>query len=153
MLISSLILMFLQVQDSAPLKPPSEFEIITNYQLKTKPAPENTKIVFDEGKEKMETGSDLLPYLTIQIKVKRWKGFVEQIKIVDAMGKTRLKKKVTDSGIYDLDMGYVDDMKDGVTSGKFFIHFLEGKKIIEQITISVEEDGTFLVNNEKRGKF
>jgi hypothetical protein len=44
-------------------------------------------------------------------------------------------------------------MKDGVTSGTFNINFMERKKIIETITLTVEPDGTFKVNGEKRGKF
>lgn len=154
MLIFSFSLMFFFIQDGIPLKSLSEFEVITNYQLKSKPGSDNPVVVFEGVEEKKkESGTELLPYLTIKIKVKRWKVEVEQIKVVDGSGKTHLRKKVNDSGIYELDMGYVDDMKDGITSGKFFVHFLEGKKIVEQITIAVEEDGTFLVNNEKRGKF
>jgi hypothetical protein len=144
---------FFWFQQDPPLKPTSQFDIITNYQLKTKPTSDNPKIVFEREVETKETGTDLLPYLAIQIKVKYWKPDVEQIKVVDGLNKTHLKKKVNDSGVYDLDLGYVDDMKDGVTSGTFNINFMERKKIIETITLTVEPDGTFKVNGEKRGKF
>jgi hypothetical protein len=148
------LLALILLQKEVSLKPASEFEIVTNYQLKPKPGVESNTLVFEHKEdEKKETGTDLLPYLAIQIKVKRWKAGVEQIKIIDSNGKSHLKKKVNDEGIYDLDMGYVDDMKDHVTPSKFFILFLEGKKIVEQITIVIEEDGTFLVNSAKRGKF
>lgn len=149
------LLLPLFVQDHPPLKPSREFEITTKYELKTKPVTEDTKIVFvDPGttSRPKETGTGLLPYLTITLKVKRWADDIETIKVIDASSKQHLKKKATDD-IYSWDMGYVDDIKDKVTSGKFFVQFLRDKKPVEQIIVQVEEDGTFLVNGEKRGKF
>lgn len=152
MFVNSLLIVLL-LQDNLPLKPTNQFEINTNYQLKKKLISENDKIVFDKKEVKKETGTDLLPYLQIKLKIKRWHPDVDLVKVVDDGNKTVLRKKVNDDGLYDLDLGYVDDIKDGVTSGKFTVQFLERKKIIEVITISVEKDGTFLVNGEKRGKF
>lgn len=142
------------IQDQVPAKPNREFEVSTKYELKKKPIAEDIKIVFETPEERnKESGTDMLPYLIINLKIKKWNPDVTQIKVTDSQGKVHLKKKVTDESIYSWDMGYVDDMKDKVTPGKFVVQFMAEKKPVEQIIIQVEEDGTFLVNDEKRGKF
>jgi hypothetical protein len=140
-------------QANPPLKPISQFDIITNYQLKKKPTSDNPTIVYEHEEERKETGTDLLPYLIIQLKVKRWNPDVDRIRVVDGTNKMYLKKKANDSGVYDLDLGYIDDIKDGITSGNFVIHFLNKKKVIEIITFSIDREGSFFVNGEKRGRF
>ena len=144
----------LLIQEQVPTKPAREFEITTKYELKRKPIPENIRLVFERPEEKeKESGTDMLPYLIINLKVKKWNNDVSQVRVVDIENKVYLKKKATDAGIYTWDMGYVDDIKDKVTPGKFIVQFIADKKPLEQILIVVEEDGTFLVNGEKRGKF
>ena len=152
MFLFALFLIF--IQDVISTKANREFEISTKYELKKKPDNEPTKIVFEKPDERTkESGTDMLPYLIINLKVKIWHPDVTQIRVVDGANKAHLKKKVTDEGTYAWDMGFVDDMKDKVSSGKFIIQFIADKKPVEQIVIKVEEDGTFLVNGEKRGKF
>jgi hypothetical protein len=147
------ILFSLFFQNQIPTKIAREFEISTKYELKRKPVTE-PKIVFEvpESREK-ESGTDMLPYLIINLRVKKWAAEVDQVRVIDANGKQYLKKKPTDEGLYSWDMGYVDDMKDKITPGKFIVQFLREKKPAEQIVVQVEEDGTFLVNGERRGKF
>jgi hypothetical protein len=148
------ILLFAFLQDQTPTKPSREFEVSTKYELKKKPMTETPKVVFVTPEERTkESGTDMLPYLIINLKVKKWNQDVTQIRVVDSQGKIHLKKKVKDEDEFTWDMGYVDDMKDKVTSGKFIVQFIAEKQPVEQITIQVEEDGTFLVNGEKRGKF
>lgn len=142
-------------QDQVPNKPAREFEITTQYELKQKPTDQN-KIVFVEPGQvdrPRESGTDMLPYLIINLRVKRWADDVEQVRVVDTFNKQHLKKKADDDAVYTWAMGYVDDIKDKVTPGKFIVQFLRDKKTVEQIVVQVEEDGTFLVNGEKRGKF
>jgi hypothetical protein len=148
-----LLLLFLFWQESTPLKPFKEFELKTNYELKKKPPVDQTKIVFEQPEEKRSNSTDLLPFLSIELKVKKWASDVMQIKVIDALGKTILKRKPNDDGTYQFDLGFVDDFKDKIAQGKFYVIFLKDKKIVEQIAIVVEEDGTFLVNGERRGKF
>jgi hypothetical protein len=147
------LLFSLLFQDQVPIKPAREFEITTKYELRKKPASDQPKIVFEQKENNRESGTDMLPYLIINLKVKKWATDVEQVRVVDSNGKLYLKKKQNDDGLYVWEMGYVDDIKDKVRSGKFIVQFLREKKPVEQILVQVEEDGTFLVNGEKRGKF
>ena len=141
-------------QEKIPFKPQKEFEIITNYELRKKPDAESSKIVFEQPEERRRSsGTDMLPYLSLKLKVKKWAPGVSQIKIADSQGKVYIKKKITNDSEYSFEMGFVDDIKDKVATGKFFALFIKDKKLVEQITIEVEEDGTFRVNGELRGKF
>jgi hypothetical protein len=142
------------VQDLLATKPAREFEVTTKYELRRKPTSDNPRITFvDQIEKPRESGTDMLPYLIINLKVKKWNNDVTQVRVIDSENKVYLKKKPTDAGLYTWDIGYIDDIKDKVTSGKFVVQFIADKKPIEQILIVVEEDGTFLVNGEKRGKF
>ena len=148
-----LILLLLIIQLDPVLKTSSEFEIRTNYQLKRKPLQESSKVIVDKIDERRSSSTDLLPFLSINLKVKKWHDDVTHVKIIDEKTRTILRKRTTDEGIYNFDIGFVDDIKDKITKGKFYIFFQADKKTVEQINLSIEEDGTFLVNGEKRGKF
>jgi len=50
-------------------------------------------------------------------------------------------------------MGYTDDIKGRVTEHEYTVYFLsKDKKPVSRIVIYFQEDGTFLVNGEKRGR-
>jgi hypothetical protein len=146
-------LLFFLFQSDVPFKPNKEFEVNTKYELKAKPTSDDPQIVFETQENKRTSGSDMLPFLTLNLKVKKWAAGVTQIRISDVQGKTYLKKKPSTDASYPFEMGYVDDMKDKVGPSKFIVSFHKEKQVVEQITIEVEEDGTFLVNGERRGKF
>jgi hypothetical protein len=53
-----------------------------------------------------------------------------------------------------LEVGFTDDVKDRVTPHHYFLTLVSPKKTeTSKIEILIEEDGTFFVNGEKRGKF
>src|SRR5436190_23467669 len=92
------LLIIILIQTDIPLKASREFEVITNYELHKKPDAEHPRIVFEEPEEKHKsTGTDLLPYLSLKIKVKSWADGVTQIKITDHTSKLYLKKKTSDN--------------------------------------------------------
>src|SRR5690349_15639877 len=115
MLALSLLMVLWWIQSEPPLKPIAQFEVITNYDLRKKPETDNTKIVFERSEEDKRSNVDLLPFISVTLKVKRWNPDVTHVKVVDQFGKQYLKKKVSDEGIYNFDMGFTDDMKDKVT--------------------------------------
>jgi hypothetical protein len=65
-----------------------------------------------------------------------------------------LNKKVSVNSTLQLDLGFTDDMKDQVHAYRYTIAFINAaKETVNQIVISVDKDGSFFVNGEKRGKF
>jgi hypothetical protein len=77
-----------------------------------------------------------------------------KVRIVDNKMKVVYNRKVKQDEIVPFVMGFTDDMKDRVTAHEFTVIFMtSAKKELSRILITVNEDGTFLVNDEKRGKF
>jgi hypothetical protein len=65
-----------------------------------------------------------------------------------------IHKKVDTQSVIQLNLGFTDDMKDRVTAYEYTISFVSAEKIaINKILITVDKDGSFFVNGEKRGKF
>jgi hypothetical protein len=92
----------------------------------------------------------------VGIKLKLLKYIPEEIKlrITDNLGSVVLNKKIKQNDVIVINMGFTDDMKDRVTAHEYTVRFLDDdKKELSRILITVSADGSFLVNNEKRGKF
>ncbi len=142
------LLLFLQ-KTEIPLKPNDEFEIKLDYQLKQKPISDRLSIDYYDTKE-----GGMLPYLILNIKLLKLSEQEVKTKIIDGKDKLIFNRKTAVNDVLKLDIGYTDDVKDRVTSYKFNIIFLSAdKKEVSRIYILIEEDGTFLVNDEIRGKF
>ncbi|MBK7650493.1 MAG: hypothetical protein IPJ20_06715 [Flammeovirgaceae bacterium] len=53
-----------------------------------------------------------------------------------------------------IDWGFSEDIKDGMVTPEYTVLFInKDKKNVSRIYMLIQEDGTFLVNDEKRGKF
>jgi hypothetical protein len=132
-----------------PFKPNDEFEIKLDYQLKQKPISDRLSIDYYDTKE-----GGTLPYLILNIRSLKLSEREVRVKIIDSKGKLILSRKASLTDVLKLDVGYTDDAKDRVTSSEFNLYFVSAdKKEISRIHILIEEDGTFLVNGEVRGKF
>jgi hypothetical protein len=143
----SLLLFFQKAE--VPLKPSDEFEIKLDYQLKQKPISDRFSIDYYDTKE-----SGMLPYLVLNVKFLKLSDQEVKAKITDSRNKLIFNKKVSLADVLKLDIGYTDDVKDRVTSHKFNIVLISpDRKDVSRIYILIEEDGTFLVNDEVRGKF
>lgn len=142
------LLLFLQ-KTEIPLKPNDEFEVKLDYQLKQKPISDRLSIDYYDTKE-----GGMLPYLILNIRLLKLSEQEVKTKIIDGKDKLIFNRKTSVNDVLKLDIGYTDDVKDRVTSYKFNIIFLSAdKKEVSRIYILIEEDGTFLVNDEIRGKF
>jgi hypothetical protein len=92
----------------------------------------------------------------VGVKLKLLKYIPEEVKvrITDNLGKVVSTRKIKQEDIIFINMGFTDDMKDRVTAHEYSVHFLDDdKKELSRILITVLADGSFFVNNEKRGKF
>lgn len=152
-----LVLLGFVPQKEVPYKPSGEFQIEVEYKFKQRPLVDNSaSINFDETRKDHDRkqSSAVLPYLIINLKLLKLSEEEVKIRGVDNMGDVRLTKKAELDKQYKLDLGFTDDMKDKVTANEYTILFLSSdKKKHSRIILFVGEDGTFLVNGEKRGKF
>ncbi|HCW06922.1 MAG TPA: hypothetical protein DGG95_06115 [Cytophagales bacterium] len=74
--------------------------------------------------------------------------------VVDSNGKTILKKDVASISSLSFEMGFVDDLQNKVTPYENTVYFLsKDKSKLRRIVFTVQDDGTFMVNGNWRGKF
>jgi hypothetical protein len=146
----------LQVQD-IPYKPKEEFDIKLDYQFKQRPVVDRTNTVtLDETRKEYEkrTSSDLLPYLVLNVKFLKVNTEEARVRVTNNIDRRSVSKKIEEGSAISLDLGFTDDIKDRVTAHEYTLTMLSPKKSdVSKIVIHIEEDGSFLVNGEKRGRF
>lgn len=158
-MIKYLLIFLLFIQEEVPLKPNEEFEIKLDYKFKQRnnSVDANYKVDFSESKADYDrrTSTNVLPYLSLNIKMLKLSE--EEIRIKGVAlpnGKTLFSKKVVVGEIVKMELGFTDDLKDHVTPHEYNILLLSSdKKEISRIHLMVKDDGTFLINEQVRGKF
>lgn len=159
-MISFIIFLFLLVpqEPEVPYKVNEDFKLDIQYQFKVRPMNSNSSAEFEAGatggfNRKYNDGGQL-PYLVVNFSVLKLSEGEVRVKVVNNKGGNMLNKKVEAGAVFKLDLGYTDDMKDRVTANEFDVLFLSSdKKPISLVRLTVQEDGTFIVNSEVRGKF
>ncbi len=143
-----------------PFKPMAEFEIQIDYQFKQRAntnTNSNTTIDYVETvaeQEKKRYGTGIRPYLILNVKLIKLSSVEVKARAVNNIDRTLFNKKVEAGDIIRIDMGFTDDVKDRVGPHEVTIVFLSpDKKETTRILMFVQEDGTFIVNGEVRGKF
>jgi hypothetical protein len=147
-----LLLLFpLFVQDNVPFKPNEEFELKMDYQFKQRVASDQKVIDFSEQRAK---SSGPLPYLVLGLRIIKINAGEDRIRVSGNKESPVITKKLKSDVVLKLDLGFTDDMKDRVTAHEYTVLLLSdaNKEPVSKIIIHIAEDGTFLVNGEKRGK-
>lgn len=142
------------IQDQVPFKPKEQFEI--NLDFKFKPRPGNqmsSTVITMEKRADQNTSGLMLPYLYLNVKVLKLDELEQRVRIEDNHGATLMAKKAEAGMEAKLDLGFTDDIKDRVSSHEFIVSFLsKDRQHLSRIVIFFDEDGTYIVNGEKRGK-
>jgi hypothetical protein len=139
-----------------PLKPKEEFDLKLQYEFKQRDQDSRNSVRLHEttAEQARRTNTSLLPYVGIKLKLLNYVPEEVKVKVTDNLGNVVLNKKVKQDDVIFINMGFTDDMKDRVTAFEYTVRFLDDdKKELSRILISVLADGSFFVNNEKRGKF
>ncbi len=132
------------LQDQVPLKPGDEFEFKLDYEFRTKPGGDGKPGGFAAGK---------LPYVEIRITPIKLSKDEERVRITNNLGHRIYSRKASTNTEILIDMGFTDDLKDHISVYAFDIVFFSKSGDTSRINLFVEEDGTFLINGEKQGKF
>ena len=138
------------------MKPKEEFELKLQYEFKQRDQSNNNSVKFNEtvGEHERRTNSSMLPFVGFNLKLLKYVPEEVRVKITDNTGKTALSKKIKQDDVISLTLGFTDDMKDRVTPHEYTIRFLDDdKKELSRIVNRIDADGSFIVNDEKRGKF
>jgi hypothetical protein len=143
------LLCVLFIQADIPYKPTEEFEIKLDYQFKQRPQTDS----YNSNGERIQS-SGVLPYLLLNVKIIKPGEGEMRYKVMSNVKGNLANRRVEAGAVYVIDVGFTDDVKDRVTAHEYTILFLsEKKEPLSKILISVAEDGTFYVNETKRGKF
>lgn len=146
-----ILFILLTMQDSIPFKAKDEFELKMDYQFKQRISEDRQVLDYRETRPKA-TGP--LPYLTLDLKILKMNEGEERIRIYDNKNTFNLTKKLKADTVVKLDLGYTADIKDRVTAHEYIVLLIgeNSKEPVSKIVIHVEEDGSFLVNGEERGR-
>jgi hypothetical protein len=159
MILSILLFLFSDsLQELVLVKSTDEFELTVDYSFKQRSGHSDSNLRVDYGTDNLNQkdigGSGPLPYLVVYFKMIKLDDSEVRVRVVNNFGKLVYSGKTVQGEKFKIDMGFTDDMKDRVGAFGYDINFLnQEKKIISRATLLVLEDGTFLVNTEKRGKF
>lgn len=137
-------------QESIPFKPAEEYEFKLDYEFRNKAGIDRFEVDWSNTK-KYSDGT--LPYVTIRFKLLKLADSEERVKVIDNLGHRIYSKKANTSNEVEIEMGFTDDLKDHISVYGFDVIFYSKQKDVSRINIYVEEDGSFLINGEKRGKF
>jgi len=153
MLITLVPFLFLFQYADVPYRTKEDFQIELKYELRARPAVElNTVRLDPTGVKKQKTG--MLPYLLVTVKIFNVKPEESRFKCEDNTDHTVFNRKLPKHASFVIDMGFIDDIKDGLAPNNFNVLAVSDEKVpLNRVEMKIEKDGTFLVNGEKRGKF
>ncbi|CAN5612817.1 hypothetical protein BH10BAC4_BH10BAC4_24340 [soil metagenome] len=155
------ILLFLlsgSCQETILYKQNEDFEVTVDFFFKQRVGynDSNLRINFETSslEKKDLSGTGPLPYLIVYFKMIKLADNEVKVRVINNNGKLIYAGKAVEGEKFKIDMGFTDDMKDRVGAFGYDINFInKDKDIVSRATLLVLEDGTFLVNAEKRGKF
>jgi hypothetical protein len=140
-------------QDQIPYKPSEAFELKMDYIFKERSTVDQEKVVYREGLVQRKA-SGPMPYLFIELKILALANDEVRIRVVNSRGNLVFNRKATAGTVIKLDWGYTEDIKDKITTHEFTVFFNDqSKKSVSKILLTILDDGVFMVNEEKRGKF
>ncbi|MBP9924583.1 MAG: hypothetical protein KBF45_01235 [Cyclobacteriaceae bacterium] len=155
-MVNLLFSLLLCAQLQTPFKPADEFELKINFTIEDRPIDEPYKkgnVVLLEDRLRKDKGGPL-PYLKVKLTILKVADQEFRIRVLDHQGQLVSSKKVGPNVEIKIDWGFSDDIKDGIVTPEYTVLFIsKDKKNVSRIYMLVQEDGTFLVNDEKRGKF
>ncbi len=143
-------------QEVVPYKPANEFEVIIDYKFEERPAIDRTKVEYDVSTDERNRKaiSGPLPYLKLQLKFLKLNNEEVKVRMINSNGNLVFNRKVSEGTVIKLDVGFIDDVKDRVSPYEFTATlYSDSRKGTSRIHLAILEDGTFMVNEEKKGKF
>lgn len=140
------------LQQDIPLKSLDEFTISMDYSFKQRPVESGTTFRYADSEKKERAG--LLPYLNLKLKFLKLSSQEVRFKVISNRKETLVNRKAKEGEEVFIPWGFTDDIKDGEIANEMTVVLLSPRKQeVSRILLSIHEDGTFLINGEKRGKF
>lgn len=136
-------------QQEISFKAGNEYELKIDLSFRKRDA--ITGEIFDAGGSRIKTTDQPIAYLAVFFKLLKSNNET-RVRILNQKKVTSKKIKVNE--VEKIEMGFVEDLKYQTEPSLLTILLLDDqKKEVSQVILTIEPDGTFLVNGVKRGKF
>lgn len=138
-----------------PNKPDNEFAIRLELKFKGRQLSKGNEIKVSEtiGEYERRTSVDELPYLILYVSFLELNLGESRVKILRDGKVFGNNKKIEVGKEIKLEVGFTDDAKDKISGYEHILYLLsDDKKQISKIVITIEENGDYLVNGQKRGR-
>lgn len=142
-------------QDTVPYKPTEEFELKLNFQFKDRPRADPNKLDLAQTRKEYERQhtAGQLPYLFLDFRVLKQQPSEIRVRVYENNSKIVHNKKVDVNTVIKLELGFTDDIKDHVGAYEYTIVLLDDDKHpVSRVVVYFQQDGTYLVNGQMRGK-
>ncbi|MBX2945384.1 MAG: hypothetical protein KF725_06090 [Cyclobacteriaceae bacterium] len=142
-------------EDTVPYKPDAEFAIRLDMKFKVRPQSSSTTVNVSEtmAEYKKRTSNDQLPFLTLFVTINEVKLGETRMRILRDGRIMMNNKKIELGKEFKLEVGFTDDAKDRVSGYEHIIYFVTSdKKDVNRIVISIDPNGDYFVNGQKRGR-
>jgi hypothetical protein len=145
-------LIFLTFSEEVPFKAKEAFEVNLGFEFKSR-VHDNTVVYSQATRVTSNNSSGPLPYLKMDLKVLALSPEEIRVRVVDDKKNVIMSKKVVAGDVIKLDLGFTDDIKDGISSRDYIFYFMsQDKKPLTRVHVHFQNDGAFYINEEPRGK-
>jgi len=139
----------LLIQNQVPFKPKEEFEFKLDSEFKTKPGVEKSDVTFKD----QNFASGKLPHASFTIIPIKLNDDEARVRVENNRGEKMYVRKASIGNEITIEMGFTDDLKDHISVYGFDVIFYSKSGDTSVIKVYVQEDGTVLVNADKKWKF
>lgn len=147
MKVLALIISFFLLQE-VPFKDSDQFDLKLDMQFKNRPVIANQAYPTEH-----KSDGTPLPYIKLNLTVLKILEDESRVRVLDETANTLEVLNLGKKNNVVLDLGFAADIKDRVTSQKYSVNFYSAEKELKRtILIHFENDGSFYVNGEKRGR-
>jgi hypothetical protein len=141
-------------QEVVPYKDSSEYAVKIDYKFQERPPNDRNKVEYETQERNRRPASGPLPYLKLELTLLKLGSEEAKVKVVNSSGDMLVNRKATAGMAIKIDIGFIDDVKDRVSPSEFTVFlYSDSKKVTSRIHLVIMEDGTFMVNDEKKGNF
>jgi hypothetical protein len=141
----------LHAQDDVPFMPADQFESKIDLAFKKRESSNPSDYIYSDGSQPKKTTDTPIAFLTINFTLLRAEG---EVKVNVINGRSNRTSKVKVGTPVKLAVGFIEDVKNNGEDVEINLIFSNDlKKPIRKVTFKIGQDGSYFVNDEKRGKF
>jgi hypothetical protein len=145
------ILAFFPAQEDIPYKAFEEFEVTLDYQIRQFRDKDPKTVDFSSAVPKEPKS---LLYLVVQVELKTLAPNEARVHVNSNLGTEVGNRKAEPGMLLKIDFGFIERVKERKAAHEATVFLMSSdRKNVSRIHLFVEENGTFLVNGQRRGKF